>query len=856
MRRFQRFWLIVAAIVLIGGGVVLADWWKAVPPNQVKTYTGSNRCVECHQAQAKAWKGSDHNLAMDLATPDTVLGDFNDATFTYHGMESRFYRRGDRFFVYTDGPDGKQAEFEIKYVLGVRPLQQYMVAFPDGRVQVLPFAWDVNDQRWYHLYQGSPHRQGHEETHENEPPVLAGEAVHWTGAAQNWNYMCADCHTTHLQKKFDVKANRYHTTFAEIDVSCEACHGPGSLHVKLAEDRWLFWDRHHGYGLPKLKGANSQTQIETCAPCHSRRQVVYPGFEAGHRYMDHYELTLLEDGLYYPDGQIYDEVYVTGSFLQSLMYRKGVRCTDCHDPHTTRLRAQGNNLCIRCHTPAKYDVPSHHHHPVGSAGAQCVECHMPARNYMVVDARRDHSIRVPRPDVSLDLGTPNACASCHLDRSKSDKWKSYPAWLDAANAGDPVAEEEIRRVNQWSADWIERWFPDSKHRPRHFGYTLAAARRGTFELPARGHLLAPQSPGSSSLAGGPPQTPPDVQEKIVADLARLARDHNNVGPIVRATAISYLQQYPTPQAMEVNDAAFKDDEPMVRLAAVRNLDAFFPFRATDLWNLTSMPPQQRAALRQQFDQLKQRAAPALTDPLRAVRIEAARVMSVVPRMYLDDDEVAAFDAALAEFFTGQNELADQAGAHLTMGAVYGNLGQLSKAAEEYQTAIRIDNTFVPARINLALLYNYQGKNAEAEKLLREAIEYAPEMPEAHYYLGLLLAEDANRLAEAADSLAEAAKYSPRHPRIRYNYALALQHLGKLDEAATQFAEALEVDPTNADLYQALITLYAQQRRWDQAVRYAEQLARQFPHEPEYQQQLQLLRRQLQSLQGVGPQPRP
>lgn len=855
MRRFKRFWLIFAAVVLIGGGVVVADWWKALPPNQVKTYTGSNRCVECHQDQAKSWKGSDHDLAMDLATPDTVLGNFDDATFTYHGMESRFYRRGDKFYVYTDGPDGKHAEFEIKYVFGVRPLQQYMVAFPDGRVQVLPFAWDVNAKRWYHLYQGSPHRQGHDETNEDEPAILAGSWLHWTGAGQNWNYMCADCHSTNLQKKFDLKNNRYHTSYSEIDVSCEACHGPGSLHVTLAEDRWLFWDRHHGYGLPKLKSPSSQTQIETCAPCHSRRHVVYPGFQAGNRYMDHYALTLLEDGLYYPDGQIHDEVYVTGSFLQSLMYRKGVRCTDCHDPHTAKLRAQGNNLCVRCHTPAKYDAPSHHHHAAGSAGAQCVECHMPARNYMVVDGRRDHSIRVPRPDVSLDLGTPNACANCHVDRSKSDKWKSYPAWLDAANAGDPVAAEEIRRVNKWSAAWIERWFPDSKHRPRHFGYVLDAARRGTLERDGQGQSSNQQSAGNAAVPSNSPRTQPEEQAAIAGELATLARDRNNVGPIVRATAVSLLERYPTVQAMVANDEALKDEEPMVRLAAVRNLDAFFPFRATELWSITTMSPQQRANLRQQFNELKQRAVPALRDPLRAVRIEAARVMSVVPRMYLEDDEAAAFDAALAEFFTGQNELADQAGAHLTMGAVYGNLGQLPKAIEEYQTAIRIDPEFVPARINLALLYNYQGKNAEAERLLREAIRYAPELTDAHYYLGLLLAEDADRLAESAESLAAAVKYSPQHTRIRYNYALALQQLGKLEEAAAQLTQALEQDPTDIDLHQALIALYAQQQRWDEAIRRAEQLVNQFPHVPDFQQQLQLLRQQQQRTPGAGPQPR-
>lgn len=489
---------------------------------------------------------------------------------------------------------------------------------------------------------------------------------------------------------------------------------------------------------------------------------------------------------------------------------------------------------------------------------------MPARNYMVVDARRDHSIRVPRPDVSLDLGTPNACASCHLDRSKSDRWKSYPAWVDAANAGEPLAQEEVRRVNQWSADWIERWFPNSKHRPPHFGYTLAAARQGTPRPPAgdgADHAGHSTSPGSQGGDDSHPQSPADPaalanQATIVADLGRLARDRANVGPIVRATAVSHLDQYPTAEALAINDAALKDEEGMVRLAAARNLDAFFPFQATDLWSYADMPPGQRAALRRQFDALKERAVPLLTDPLRAVRMEAARVLSVVPRMYLGDTEATAFDAALQEFYAGEQEMADQAAAHLNLGTVYGNFKQFDKAIESYQTAIRLDPEFVPAHINLALLYNFQGKNAEAEQLLRQALQHAPQLPDAHYYLGLLLAEDSGRLAEAAESLGEAVKHAPGRPRIRYNYALALDKLGRSREAVSQLEQALELDPDNPDYYQVLITLYARQQRWDQAVRYAKKLAERYPHESQFQQQLQLLRLQQENAGGAGLRPRP
>ncbi len=836
---------------MVMGGVVAADWWFALPREQPKSYAGSATCAKCHQKEYAAWHGSDHDLAMDLATPTTVLGNFDDATYEYHGITTRFYHRGKDYFIYTDGPDGKLTEFPIKYVFGVRPLQQYMVAFDDGRVQVLPFAWNVEQKKWYHLYQGSPHRQDETEGQENAEPILAGNWLHWTGAGQNWNYMCAECHSTNLQKNYDVKTNTYHTSFSEIDVSCETCHGPGSLHVKLAEDRWLFWDRNHGYGLPQLKGASATPQLESCAPCHSRRHVVYPGFQSGDRYMDHYSLSLLEEDLYFPDGQIHDEDYEYGSFLQSLMYRKGVRCTDCHDPHSVKLRATGNALCARCHTPAKYDVESHHHHPAGSIGGQCVECHMPARNYMVIDSRHDHSIRVPRPDVSLDLNTPNACAGCHIDKTKSDKWKSYGAWLDAAIAKDPVAEQEVQRANQWSADWIERWFPDSKHRTPHYAYTLAAARSG------RLHPHAPADAAHGSPAANRPNFPQFEQAEIVNRLSRLAKDRVNVGPIVRATAVSHFEDYPTPFALDANDEALKDEEPMVRLAAVQNLDTFFPIRATDVWSLAQLPGPQRESLRREFEELRKRAGPRLKDPMRAVRVEAARAISIVPRAFLGEDEPAAFDAALTEFFAGQDELSDQPGAHLALGAVYGNLGQFEKSIDAYRTAIKVDKEFVPARINLALLYNYQGKNDEAAKLLREAIELAPQLPDPHYYLGLLLAEDMATLEQAVESLALAVKYSPNHPRIRYNYALALQQLGKLSEAAVQYKQSLEQDPHDPDFYQALIALHAQQGRLNEAIEYARRRLQYFPRSQEYGGQLDyLLQQKAASERGaIGPRPK-
>lgn len=472
-----------ALLVLVGG--VFADYWSAKPLGIEAKYVGRSACIDCHRDQAEAFAGSHHDLAMDIATDDSVLGDFDDATLEHDGLTNRMFRDGKRFMVHTEGENGEMRDFEVKYVFGVEPLQQYMVEFDRSenlranevpRLQVLRITWDTTEKRWFYL----------------RPPDVddklePDDPLHWTGVAQRWQTMCADCHSTNLKRNFDPQTTRYHTTFSEIDVSCEACHGPGSLHIELANSRSLFWDRHYGYGLARLKGEDAEPQLQTCAPCHSRRGVLASGFHAGDPFSDHYALELLQDATYFADGQIKDEVYVYGSFIQSKMYHKGIRCTDCHDPHSLKLKAPGNQTCTSCHQHAagKYDVPSHHHHVPGTAGAMCVDCHMPHRTYMDVDKRRDHSLRVPRPDLSVKLGTPNACSSCHvadqlesIDQPTRGSLKEYADWQEAAEAGNQQVADAIELTDQWCDDACEQWYGKDRKKLPHFSEPIVAFRRG------------------------------------------------------------------------------------------------------------------------------------------------------------------------------------------------------------------------------------------------------------------------------------------------------------------------------------------------------------------------------------------
>jgi tetratricopeptide (TPR) repeat protein len=462
------------AAVLIGYVVVRSNnagathHGNAHPGNHIR-FVGAQVCGSCHQQEFKSWTGSHHQLAMQPANPANVLGDFNDATLGQGGVRSRFFRRGGRFFVNTGGPDGALHDYRIAYSFGVAPLQQYLISLPGGRLQAFGIAWDSRPraqggQRWFQLYP--------------EQKISPADPLYWTGADQNWNFMCADCHSTNVRKNYDFRTRSYATTYAEIDVACEACHGPGSAHVawarrhgswprlgdaeglliSLDERRGVKWQIDPATGNARRSAARmSSRELQMCARCHSRRSQIHEDFVHGQPLGDDYRVSLLDSDLYYPDGQIKAEDYEYGSFIQSRMFHAGVTCSDCHEPHSLDLRAQGNNLCSRCHAAARYDTSAHHFHSAGGPGAHCVDCHMPATLYMVVDARRDHSIRIPRPDLSVTLGVPNACNQCHTD--KSAQWaahavrtwyghtpsgfQDFAAALNAGSLGAPGAESAL-----------------------------------------------------------------------------------------------------------------------------------------------------------------------------------------------------------------------------------------------------------------------------------------------------------------------------------------------------------------------------------------------------------------------------
>ncbi|NGO50255.1 tetratricopeptide repeat protein [Allomesorhizobium camelthorni] len=691
--------------------------------SEAPSFVGSQSCASCHQTEFEAWTDSHHGWALREPTPQNVLGDFNDASFEHKGITSRFFRENERFFVETDGADGKLARFEIKYVVGVAPLQQYLVEIEGGRLQALDIAWNVEAGRWYHLYP--------------DEDVSAGNGLHWTGFYKNWQARCAVCHQTDFQKNYDPKSRSYQSTWAELTVGCEACHGPGEAHVAWAEKRPGYdsgrWSglAPHGLLTPRSEGRQAIEQ-DMCGPCHARREAIGPDSTLpGAPFGDHYNLSTLGDGLYFPDGQQDQEVYILSSFLQSKMHEKGVTCSDCHDSHSGGLVAEGNAVCTQCHNPVgrsefpslvlkDFDTPDHHHHKEGSAGAQCVSCHMPERDYMVVDGRRDHFFRVPDPLLSQSVGSPDACLSCHTGETAQ--------WASAAIAG---------------------WAPDSKPRDHAYATLFAGVQR--------------QGLDPEKLAG-------------LVDLAR-----NTEEPaIVRASALREIGDRGDAATARALAGLLTDDSELIRMTAVRlwrqtqpqeRVERLQPLlddpvasvRIAAALELASIPPEALAEDRRA-------ALGAALDGLRAsmgAKADFPEAQMAIGGLAMTMRNWDAAQAAFAEAVFMDPQLIQ---AWLTRARIAEALGEMGEAAAILASAREHNPDDAGLAAQLAQLLIQQGRPREAVPVLKDSVAADPGNEEMRINLAFALLQTGD-LSAAAAEIDLLRSRAPDRPEVEILHAL-------------------------------------------------------------------------------------
>ncbi len=639
-------------------------------------YVGTEACASCHEKAHENWVGSHHDLAMQVATSGSVLGDFSGRRARYYGETATFVREGDAFFVEALGADGQPGRFAVKYTFGIAPLQQYLVETEPGRLQTFPFAWDtrpkeLGGQRWFHL--------------QPEEYIEPGDPLHWTGPSYNWNHACADCHSTALKKNYDRASKRYATEYFELNVGCEACHGPGSKHIELAkakrgakntgfeprlpkssDRKWSFVE---GADIAVLATGSPSDELETCAPCHSRRADL-GGDRDG--YHDRYRLATLDERLYFDDGQIKDEVYVYGSFLQSKMYAAGVICSDCHEPHSATLRAADNALCTRCHKAEVFDGLQHSFHEAGTPGSLCTDCHMPKRTYMLIDDRGDHRFGLPRPALSASIGAPDACTDCHANET--------PAWAERQ-----IAKRFDTRPDH---DFAAVLFSARHQQP--------GAETGLVELLATGS--APAIVRATALL-----ELRNLQSRALPAL--LMRASSDPSPVVRRSVAAGARELPPDLRPEVVVSLLDDPVRTVRIEAVSALLG----SDTRDWKLSD---------RQAFDRAK-----AEYEQARAFNADRGEGLVDLAHLAAVERNPKEAETILREAIVTDPTFT---AAYVNLADLYRTLGRNDDAETVLRDAQQraADQPTVEHALGLALIR--LGRHAEAMKHLARAYELRPE----------------------------------------------------------------------------------------------------------------------------------
>lgn len=705
-----------------GGGKRERTRLPSANGQSIYTETHSQQCWECHQDIYDSWKQSDHGMANRLFSKSEWQQAFDPTRyFTLHGEVSTFSMQNGKATIETLGAEGENADFHPEMVLAHRPMVQFLIPFENGRWQTTELAWDVNANEWFNVY-GDQQRRPE-------------EWGHWSQRGMNWNAQCAICHVSHYEKNYDPIRDAYASRWSEMGINCQQCHGEMPVHLAHPED-----------ALVPEETVSMDAYYESCYSCHSRREDLTGQFRIGHEFLDHHRLQLpVSDGLYFPDGQIRDEVFVTGSFWMSKMHHQGVRCLDCHDPHSLELKlpVETNALCMRCHQSPGVDGATvidpltHSHHAADSKGNRCVECHMPERTYMERDLRRDHGFHTPDPILARELGVPNTCMNCHDQEGEGE------AWVEEA--------------------FVE-WYGDSEflEQKRHHARTVQ-----------RGY---------------------DRDSSVKPDMLALLEQETS--PVWRAAfATMILEMQPTRDELERLLPFLEDPSPLVRAAVVQGAGG-----------VPGMDTLIRPALEDESRLVRLDAAWQLRDQLPvdgSMRNELEHYMRYVSdqpggalRMAHDHADRGEEDPALMWMQRVVQWDPTSADAWMNYGLMLHRFEQPHDAIEAFEQAYQLDSTSVIPLTYQAMLIGEQDDLQATQEAWERVIAVDPDYGRAWYNLGLLFAQQGDRQT-AITYLDQGMSVSPDDPDIPYAKITLLMQAGDVDAARRTIERLLRSHPDYA-----------------------------------------------------------
>ncbi len=706
---------------------------------QNNSYAGDEACKSCHANQYKDWLQSDHYKSIQKATDSSVLGDFNNATYKADGVESHYFKKDNKFYINTQGDDGMNHDYEIVYAFGHYPLQQYLVQFPDGKIQATRDSWDSKSKKWFHQYAGQN--------------IHYRDWLHWTGNAQNWNTMCAECHSTDYKKNYSIENDSYHSTFSILKVSCEACHGMGKNHIDyINSNDYKAGNKIKNSLLLLANNTDQNAQINTCAPCHAVQSNIDSNKLVSEELLDNYIPQIPNTERFQADGQVREEDYNYASFLQSKMYARNVKCSNCHNPHSGKLVMTGNQVCMQCHAKT-YDSPEHHKHNINTAGSTCINCHAPGKYYMGNDLRHDHSFRAPRPDLSVQYkATTNACNDCHKDKSA-----------------------------QWASDAVVKWYgPKRKY---HFAEDLI--------------------PGST------------INDKSESHLIKLIAD-TSVPDIIKATAANYLGKINTPNSLNTLMSCLSHKNALVRYHALESL-INFSASISDKKAVAVLLKDKVKAVRIAAAQLvnsigiNQFLSEYQSDYNKAkteaeshllFNADFAHGNIAIGDYYARNND---YEAAQKYYVRAikKDSLANLA--RLNLAITYNSKGDNAAALTTLLEAIKTDPKNAQAWYNIALIYSELKDNANALKSFEKAVILKADNPRLYYNYSLLLQQTGNK-TQAISTVQKGLTIYPEEESLNYIMAYLLIEDKQLNKAISYAKRLQQMNPDNPDYQQIFSVL--------------------------------------------------
>ncbi len=722
-------------------------------------YSGSESCIECHQEFYELWSPSHHGKAMQAVNKKFLKENKLP-------MSGRFMLEGKNYETTLEDStlvlfeyDGDNInKFVAEWALGGKNVYYFLTPLEKGKLQTIPLAYNLNTGEWYNNPESAIRHFPNAEVQD--------EALPWRDRMYTFNTSCYSCHVSQLSTNFDLATDSYHTTWRESGINCETCHGPSAEHVAL------FRSLKEGDEIPedvKLVVTSTFTPEQhnsSCAPCHAKMQPITASFMPGDRYFDNYNLTTLENPDFYPDGRDLGENYTMTTWgMNQCAINSEMHCITCHTS-SGRYRFKGteaNNACLPCHQTRVEEVEAHSHHPIGSEGAVCVNCHMPKTmfGHMV---RSDHSLRPPMPMLTLEFGSPNACNICHEDK--------------------PI---------EWAVKEVQKWHPDDSYRKENLRWAKLLKEARDMEWGNLDKMLEIISSQEKDEV---------VTTSFIRLLGNCTNDkkwpvlinaYSNSSPLVRSAAVGGLMGNYSEEAKEVLLKACTDDYRLVRVSAALPL-AGFPAN--------------------QFNDTETALIAKATEEYKQSLVTRPDDWSSHYNMGIYHQNRGEADKALASYETSANLYPESILPLINSSVLYSYIGNYEKAEQNLVRALEVDPGNEAANLNFGLLLAELGKTEEAKAALAKALEANPVQAVAAYNLSVIWAQT---------SLYEAVKYAeiafeamPDDPKYGYTLAFYQNEVKKTGQAINTLKSVIQLHPQHINSIYLLGQVYHQTGKTGQA----------------------------------------